>query len=324
VIIQGGNPNLKPEVAYEWTYGAVYSPKWIKGLTLSADFWHIDLRSLASFVDAQFIIDFENSFPGLVSRDPTTGAITAVRNPDLNLTRAIVEGVDYEAIYVLDSSIFGHGDVGRLTFTLNGTYLSRFEFQPTPVSKRIGLSGEFVSGASFSGSLPHNRAYASIFYDGPAGTWLAGFDIGATVHYTGQYEDGNQLLTGSSRPQMPRSGPLPWRARKVREWTTLDLIASYAFNLPAPAAADVPGLAKDGGKSVRMDDKEKDVMPVSTAAYNPCGWRAWLNNATISLGIQNVFDFDPPFVALAIGNNYDTSLATAKGRFWYVQLKKRF
>ena len=64
-VIASGNPNLKPEVAYEWTYGAVYSPKWIKGLTLSADFWHIDLRSIASFVGPQFIIDFENSFPGL-------------------------------------------------------------------------------------------------------------------------------------------------------------------------------------------------------------------------------------------------------------------
>jgi hypothetical protein len=29
-------------VAYEWTYGAVYSPKWLKGLTLSADWWHIE------------------------------------------------------------------------------------------------------------------------------------------------------------------------------------------------------------------------------------------------------------------------------------------
>src|SRR6266480_3766860 len=43
-----GNPFLQPEVAYEWTYGAVYSPKWIKGLTLSVDFWHIDLRSIAA------------------------------------------------------------------------------------------------------------------------------------------------------------------------------------------------------------------------------------------------------------------------------------
>ena len=323
-IIISGNPNLKPEVAYEWTYGAVYSPKWIKGLTLSTDFWHIDLRSIATPPDVQFIIDFENSFPGLVVRDPTTGAITEVLNPSLNLTRAIVEGVDYEGIYILDSAIFGHGDFGRLTFTLNGTYLSRFEFQATPFSKRIGLSGGFVA-ASFSGSLPHNRAYASLFYDGPADTWLAGFDIGATVHYTGQYEDVNQFLTASSKPQMPRSGPLPWRARKIREWVTLDLLASYTFNLPPPASTAVPSLAKDGGKSVQMKDgKGKNVLPVSAAEYNPCGWRAWLNNTTISLGMQNVFDQDPPFVAGAFGNNYDNSLATIKGRFWYVQLKKRF
>src|SRR5205085_1315761 len=45
----GGNSNLSPEVAYEWTYGAVWTPaKLIKGLTLSADFYHIDLRDTIS------------------------------------------------------------------------------------------------------------------------------------------------------------------------------------------------------------------------------------------------------------------------------------
>ncbi len=312
-LVFAGNPHLNPEVAYEWSYGAVYSTKWIKGLTLSADFWHIDLRSIAASVDPQFIIDHENLFPLDVTRDPTTGAITSVINPNLNLTRAVVEGVDYEAIYILDSSMFGRGDFGRFTFTLNGTYLSRFEFQATPGSKRIGLSGEFVSGFSFTGSLPHNRAFVSAFYDGPANTWLAGFDTGATVHYTGQYQDDNINL-----------GPAG-KARKVREWTTLDLIASYTFNLPPPAAAQVPGLAKDGGKNVKMPDgNEKNVLPVSTAEYNPCGWRAWLNGTTLTLGMQNVFDSDPPFVAGAFENNYDESLATIKGRFWYVELKKKF
>ncbi|HEX9270699.1 MAG TPA: hypothetical protein VGA01_00650 [Candidatus Binatia bacterium] len=109
---------------------------------------------------------------------------------------------------------------------------------------------------------------------------------------------------------------------------SLDLIASCTFNcqLPPSAPAPVPGFAKDGSKNLKVkDDKEKNVMPLSTAEYNPCGWRAWLNNTTISLGMQNVFDFDPPFVAsLALGNNYDQSLATIKGRFCYVQLKKRF
>jgi outer membrane receptor protein involved in Fe transport len=166
-VIVTGNPLLKPEVAYEWSYGAVYSPKWINGLTLSADFWHIDLRSIASLVDPQFIIDHENFFPQDVIRDPTTGVITSVINPNLNLTRAVVEGLDYEAIYILDSSIFSRGDFGKFAFTLNGTYLSRFEFQASPDSPRIGLSGGFPVGLTFSGSLPHTRAFARAFYNGP-------------------------------------------------------------------------------------------------------------------------------------------------------------
>ena len=196
----------------------------------------------------------------------------------------MVEGLDYEAIYILDSSSFGHGDFGRFTFTLNGTYLSRFELQISPDTHRFGISGTYVFLPTLTGSLPHTRAFASAFWDGPAGTWLAGFDIGATVHYTGQYQDDNLDL-----------GPV--LARKIREWTTLDLIASYTFNLPAPVAQqEVAGFAKDGGKNVKMPDgKEKNVLPISTAEYGACGWRAWLNGTTITLGMQNVFDSDPPF-----------------------------
>ncbi len=343
-----GNPNLHPEVAYEWSYGAVYSPKWIKGLTLSADWWHIDMRSIASFLGAQFIV--ENNIPGLVFRGPVEpqspfppipgdlGPVNLVIDPNENLTGAIFEGLDYEAIYILDSSMFGHGDFGRLTFTVNGTWLSRAELQVSPDTKRFGIAGEFIpAGLSLTSSLPWNRANFSLFYDGPADTWMQGLDIGAVVHWIGQYEDDNVSLTRISslphvKPQMPRTGgpgdnaaPFPQGARKVAAWTTLDLIASYTFNLPPPAPAEVPGFAKDGGKNVKMKDgKEKNVIPVSTAEYNPCGWRAWLNNTTISLGMQNVLDADPPFVAGNLGNGYDESLDTIKGRFWYVQLKKRF
>jgi outer membrane receptor protein involved in Fe transport len=316
-------------VAYEWSYGAVYNPKWIKGLTLSADWWHIDMRSIASLLGTQFII--ENNIPGLVIRGPPVspgkpGPIILVVDPNENLTGAIFEGLDYEAIYILDSAIFGRGDFGRLTATLNGTWLSRAELQIAPETKRFGIAGEVIPpGFTLTGSLPWSRANLSLFYDGPTETWMEGLDIGSVVHYTGQYEDDNVSLTGSPKPQTPRSGPLPWRARKVREWTTLDLITSYTFNLPPAAAAEVPGFAKDGGKRTKNNDgKEKNLMPVSTAEYKPCGWRAWLNNTTVTLGMQNVFDSDPPFVAGAGENGYDESLATIKGRFWYVQLKKRF
>jgi outer membrane receptor protein involved in Fe transport len=290
-----GNPLLQPEVAYEWSYGIVYSPKWLKGLTMSADWWHIDLRSLISSLGAQFII--EADLPGLVFRtppppgtpplpngQPDRGAITLVIDPNENLSGAIFEGLDYEAIYLLDSGIFGHGDFGRLTFTVNGTWLSRAELQLTPDTKRFGIAGEFLPpGFSLTSSLPWNRANFSLFYDGPADTWMQDLDIGAVVHWMGQYEDDNVSLTGASQFQQPRNGPFPDRARKVAAWTTLDLIASYTFNLPPPAPAEVPGFAKDGGKNAKIKDgKEKNLLPVSTAEYNPCGWRAWLNNTTLT------------------------------------------
>jgi TonB dependent receptor/DJ-1/PfpI family len=330
---QSGNPNLHPEVAYEWTYGAVYSPKWLKGLTLSADWWHIDMRDIVSILGAQFII---NNFTGtdLVQRGPSTipgelGPINLVIDPNENLAGAIFEGLDYEAIYILDSTIFGHGDWGRLTTTVNGTWLSRAELQPGPDTKRFGIAGQFISTSfSLTNSLPRNRANISLFYDGPVDTWLGGLDVGAVVHWIGQYEDDNVDVTGN-KPQTPRTDPLTGKdspfVRKIREWVTLDLILNYTFNFPAPAPAEVPGFAKDGGKNVKMNDgKEKNVVPVSTAEYGCSNWKWWLNNTTITVGMQNVLDEDPPFVLGALQNGYDESLTTIKGRFWYVGLKKRF
>ena len=74
-------------------------------------------------------------------------------------------------------------------------------------------------------------------------------------------------------------------------------MVNYTFHLPPPVTEPVPGYAKDASKNAQVrDGKEKKVMPVSTAEYSSSGWRAWLNNTTITLGMNNVFDQDPPFV----------------------------
>ena len=337
-----GNPHIHPEVAYEWTYGAVYSPKWIKGMTLSADWWHIDMRDIVATLGAQTIILENPPTPGvtqngpLVFRSPTAvpgqnGPVSLVIDPSNNLSGAVFEGLDYEAIYILDSTIFGGGDWGRLTTTINGTWLSRAEFQSAPGVKRVGIAGEFLPPAfALTSSLPWNRANFSLFYDGPADTWMQGLDTGVIVHWTGQYQDDNASLTGSTKLQEPRSGPKGGgneiAARKVSALTTVDLLLNYTFNLPPPAPAEVPGFAKDGGKNVKSgkDGKEKNVVPVSTAEYGCSNWKWWLNNTTVTLGVQNIADEDPPFVAGSFENGYDESLTTIKGRFWYVGLKKRF
>jgi outer membrane receptor protein involved in Fe transport len=70
--------------------------------------------------------------------------------------------------------------------------------------------------------------------------------------------------------------------------------------------------------------KDKSPLPLSTAEYNPCGWRAWFNKTTLTLSVDNVTDEQPPFVAATFENGFDEVTANARGRFWYAALKKRF
>src|SRR4029077_11646245 len=107
-----------------------------------------------------FVFRAPSSIPGVV------GSIISVISTNPNLAGAILEGLDYEATYILESSIFGHGDWGRLTTTVNGTWLSRFEFQTLADTKRFGLAGLFIIGNGF----PWNRANFSLYYDGPPDT----------------------------------------------------------------------------------------------------------------------------------------------------------
>ena len=315
----GGNPNLKPEVAYEWTYGGVWSPKFIKGLTVSADFYHIDLRNATrdGFNNDPLGENWASRtgtlpngapigglFSDLIQRDPGTGAVLSVDARIQNLDVFRTEGLDYAASYQLDTSIFGHGSFGTLTFNFNGNYLDRFVAKSTTPGFTDNFNGRFI-GPRF-GSYPRNHWYASLFYD------LGGLDTGAIVHYVGQYWDND-------------------KSRKIREWTTLDLVVNYTFHLPQPVTEPVPGYAKDASKNPQVKDgKEKNVMPVSTAAYSSSRWRAWLNNTTITLGMNNVFDQDPPFVkgtpfpVAGNENGYDPWQANIRGRVWYAALKKQF
>ena len=323
-----GNPNLKPEIAYERSFGGVLTPEawWngLHGLTISVDYGRLDIRGFQTGLDPQFIIDHESEFPGLVIRDPAQGnMIIDVRDLEQNAGRFIESYIDYEAVEVFETARLGHGDWGTFTATFNGTYLADLDVQIFPNTKRFTAVGKFgggFQGVESGGNYTHNRWYASLFYDGPNGSWMQGIDTGVVVHYAGQYWDnegftfigfntGAEQLNGQSAD------------RKVREWTTLDLILNYTFNLtPRAGQTEVAGYAKDGGKNVN----EKNVLPVSTAEYNPCGWRAWLNRTTITLGVNNVFDLEPPFVAAAFENGFDEVTANAKGRFWYAALKRKF
>jgi iron complex outermembrane receptor protein len=313
---------LQPETAYEWTYGAVATPgKWwspLQGLTLSADFYHIDIRAVTLQLSPQFLVDHEREFPGQVVRGASTGPgdpfgpIVLLLLPEQNLGRMIEEGCDYSVVYFFDSKTLGHGDWGGLTAVLKGTYLDRVILQTAPNGPEQSVVGKFGGGflgTQAGGAFTHNRWYASLLYDGPPGSMLAGLDAGITVHFIGQYWDNREFTPN-------------FRGRKVREWTTLDSILSYTFYSRARSdAGDVPGYNKDVGSAAAQ---QKWPAPLRASDYRAGGWRAWLNNTTVTFGINNLTDEQPPFVAAAIENGYDESTANIRGRTWYVALRKRF
>jgi outer membrane receptor protein involved in Fe transport len=334
-----GNPNLQPEIAYEYTYGGVLTPgKWwapLQGLTLSADFIHIDIRGFTTFLDPQALVDHaspqdangtQHLGAATIFRDGLNGPITLLSTPYQNLGSEKLSAWDFEVVEIFETGRLGHGDWGTFTATWNETYMADVDIQLLPGGKRTTAVGKFgggFQGTNGGGSFTHNRWYASLFYDGPSGSWLQGIDAGGVIHYIGQYWDNSAdvpQIHGANGGDHTIS-----QTRKVREWVTLDLIVNYTFNLPPPAAqSEVAGYAKNGGKNVTTSGKDKNVMPVSTAEYNPCGWRAWLNDTTLTVGVDNVFDYEPPFVAAAFENGFDESTTNPKGRVWYVAIKKRF
>src|SRR4030095_5487265 len=240
-----GNPSLHPETAYEWPYGAVAIPGkvWppLQGLPLQADFSHIDLRSVTAILDSQFLVDHEDQFPGQVIRGPSTGPndpIVLLLLPEQNLGRIIQEGWDYEVAYSFDTSRLGHGNWGTVTAILNGTYIDRVVLQAVvggPEKSVVGKFGGGFLGPAGGGSFTHNRWYASLFYDGPGGSQMAGLYTGLIVHYIGQYWD-DRFSTHNGKP------------RKIREWTTLDFVLNYTFSFPA-AENEVAGSDNDGGQN---------------------------------------------------------------------------
>ncbi|MDG5487300.1 TonB-dependent receptor [Sphingomonas sp. BGYR3] len=107
----GGNTALKEESATTWTAGAVIQPRFLRGLTISADYYSISIEDAIAVVTAQDIVNtcydnvtFPNQFCDLFERNgPTAGATTFgfnfLRQTQLNFGRIETSGVDFTVNY---------------------------------------------------------------------------------------------------------------------------------------------------------------------------------------------------------------------------------
>lgn len=160
--IAGGNPNLKPERATNYTLGVVVEPDFIPGFRFSVDYYNIKISDVITRVAGQAIIDRCAQglaiYCGQIDRnpDPANNYITQVRSPFLNLNEFTTSGVDFELIYARPTDFLPWG--GDFVLRTLATYTH--EFTTTDALGAIDLSGQ-LGGAG----VPHWMGSATLTYN---------------------------------------------------------------------------------------------------------------------------------------------------------------
>ena len=126
-LITGGNPGLTEEESDSFTFGLVITPDAIKGLSLSIDYWDIEITDAIGSFGASDIIkkcvdspSLANNFCPMITRDGQL-SIERINVSRINVGRLNASGIDFGGAYGFD--IAG----GDLSINLNGSFLMEHE-----------------------------------------------------------------------------------------------------------------------------------------------------------------------------------------------------
>ncbi|MBW8813762.1 MAG: TonB-dependent receptor [Caulobacterales bacterium] len=197
-VLQGGNPDLKPERATTFTVGAVWRPAWdsawIGRLAATVDGYDIRVKDAIGYQDPQVALnacyniggvgnptyDPANPACQVLTRSASDFGLFAVGARETNEVSLHTAGVDASLAFRTDlAQVGGHAWLGRLDTRLEGSWLGRFRVQASSAQRRIDYAGT-IAGSDGYRSLPRWKADGST-------TWTSG---PAALTLTGRYIDG--------------------------------------------------------------------------------------------------------------------------------------
>ena len=92
-LVTGGNPTLVPEESRSWSFGMIFTPRFVENLRVSIDYTNIQKTDeIGTFASVQQALDLEDLIPGRITRAPlnaqdqalgyTAGAVQRTRPDD--------------------------------------------------------------------------------------------------------------------------------------------------------------------------------------------------------------------------------------------------
>jgi outer membrane receptor protein involved in Fe transport len=202
-LVSGGNPDLQAEKADSWTMGAVATPAFLPGFSVSVDYYNIKVKKVITSPTPQAIVnacydlpDLNNPFCALFQRVPSgqTGPNgeqefriiegSLFQGP-LNYAKLIAKGIDVEVAYRHNLANIGRVDT-RLTYTHvldRSNYLdpTNPNFKNVIVGSKGGELGDPRDSFNWNTSLQH-------------GPFTLGYQMRYISHmYLDTYEDVNSV-----------------------------------------------------------------------------------------------------------------------------------
>lgn len=333
-IRQGGNTRLQPEESKSWTAGLAFSPRSVKGLSITVDYYQVrtsgvflggaDFAQLVASINSNSLLAGA-AFPGrfgyvidpnspdanppagsFVGRNPLAqgggGEIYTIFANTANASRRFVQGIDSTVSYRLPWESYG-----QFTFTAGANYFLSWKAEAIAGIGTTNFLGNFNGSLPLApGGIPRLKGFLRLEYAYKGWEWVG------TINYVGSYNDDsafwilNATLIGGGE-----TTPVYDRYRKIPSYVTFDSQLSYEFKKPKiEAAKEVVD-----GKGVRTQ-----VVPDNSGSFA----QKLLWGTKIKVGVVNLFDRQPPTVLGAFNDNYDTSNYSIRNRYWYVGINKKF
>lgn len=206
-FLQGGNPDLDPEESDTYSVGVVLAPNAIEGLTVSLDYYEIEVEDAISNLNPEFILDQcldtgESQFCGAIRRGAggdlwigsdvdTSGRVAALNE---NLALFEVKGIDLVVDYMLEL-----GDMGSLGFRNVLGYIDTWDQQEVEGAPTVSCEGVW-GGVCLAPTLEYKNNFRT--------TWSTPWNamISLNWRYLSSVDDINEQVDLGERNYFDLSG----------------------------------------------------------------------------------------------------------------------
>ena len=289
--ITQGNPNLAPETADNVNFGLSWVPVDgpLEGLSIDVDYYQYEYEDIITRENSSTLLAADNAIIQAYADDNGVSLANAALNSARNYAQVVRNASGILLRLTPDFANADSAEIDGLDLTAS------YRFDNDWGNWRVGV-----------------QAAWAMTYDVDVG--------GTTFDGIGSYNFTNPLAR--PLPEFKINGTVSWSKDNHRVFAIARWIDEVEEDIPAGTAGFFKTVTAAAGNASTANDmadgKIEDMLTVDVQYNYSLGETGFLSDSNVSLGIQNIFDEEPPVVSYITG--YDPRLHDARGRLFFVRV----